>query len=1177
MVYNKQQWKDEIPDLTKPIKDSSGKQKTDPQTGRPLYELVQEGTRLTSQRLNHIEDGIETVHELADQNAADIDTHKKDTVKHITAAERAEWKAKETPAGAQTKADAALSAAKTYADTALLAKADKSSTYSKTETDQRIQTVVGAAPDALDTLKEIGDALNNDPNFAATVTNQLSGKVDKVSGKQLSTEDYSSAEKAKLAGLTPGAGAAGSATDATIGNRTADPSITTPYSLTGSITQWFSWITKYFKTITGKANPFDAPDITLAATKTHVDDTTRHITAAERTAWNAAETNAKNASIPLVQKGAASGVPAMDAAKYMLGDGISLKEFSTEAVSTFSFTHNVANQKVDLITTGSLAGFFEVTITGTFGNQNNVGRMTKRFNIMTNTSGTINSQLTQYTEVTGPIVNCVSISDVSWDATSSQWRITIEARTSNGNGYAVHTKRLTSQSALNTKPFTLGTPYTGTAATTLPVAVQTIPDDTVTQSGYLIQKHRLTQNDGSTILFSSGSMDTLFTAGFYYVTTSVTGRPPEVTGGGLCDVYKLVGGTSSTGAYQRITDFLNLRTFIRYCHNSVWSAWVEIENANRKNVANGYAGIGNDGFIFDAVISGSIARKARGISANQSLSDTGVFVEGEYYCATDVTAATLSGMPPEVAGKSFHLKVVPNTAGGFNQTLTAYGANVAALRVFTRNYYNSVWSNWYEIEHSGKKNTANGYAGLDALIKLPRVNTYNSLGGPSTVPTADLNLALTAGVYPISPATLNKPSASMWGQVMVIVSGGETHVDASMWTWQIILQSSGDSYVRRKDATNAWSAWVPLWTGYNDAPLFTTRGNVSNNTDYNTLVKNGVYMIYNPTGTTNSSPVAYGILTVSATNPSDLSSSYIKQEVIEVTTGTIYSRSKYTPTSWTPWVSNITGAGGTMTAALVRNYDGTFYSYRNLVGYNATGTATGTIKITMPKTWSNTMMSIKIKGYDYTTGKGAWELILGGYNYSTTPAWANISAVLNGRVPFDRVRLAHDGTNNCILLGSLTTVWGITHIEVSEFTAAFGAITGWEKGWQMGLITSETGIFNAVTPALTPQYGKASATNYFVTTTSEFAFLARTPAESGNFEARVYLRLTAASSVKVTATYKDHTSVVQSTVIVDDVFPIGSYSLPVAFFAATSDSPISLLIKCSAANVVYASGSIIDC
>lgn len=69
MVYNKQTWKDEIPDLTKPIKDASGKQKTDPQTGRPLYELVQEGTRITSARLNHAEQGIEDAHILIEQLA----------------------------------------------------------------------------------------------------------------------------------------------------------------------------------------------------------------------------------------------------------------------------------------------------------------------------------------------------------------------------------------------------------------------------------------------------------------------------------------------------------------------------------------------------------------------------------------------------------------------------------------------------------------------------------------------------------------------------------------------------------------------------------------------------------------------------------------------------------------------------------------------------------------------------------------------------------------------------------------------------------------------------------------------------------------------------------------------------------------------------------------------------
>lgn len=68
--------------------------------------------------------------------------------------------------------------------------------------DSRITALVGAAPEALDTLKEIADALNNDPDFAATMTTQLSGKVDKIEGKGLSTEDFTAELKAKLEGIT---------------------------------------------------------------------------------------------------------------------------------------------------------------------------------------------------------------------------------------------------------------------------------------------------------------------------------------------------------------------------------------------------------------------------------------------------------------------------------------------------------------------------------------------------------------------------------------------------------------------------------------------------------------------------------------------------------------------------------------------------------------------------------------------------------------------------------------------------------------------------------------------------------------------------------------------------------------------------------------------------------------
>lgn len=46
--------------------------------------------------------------------------------------------------------------------------------------DSRIQDVVGAAPEALDTLKELADALNDDANFAATVTNELTELDERV-------------------------------------------------------------------------------------------------------------------------------------------------------------------------------------------------------------------------------------------------------------------------------------------------------------------------------------------------------------------------------------------------------------------------------------------------------------------------------------------------------------------------------------------------------------------------------------------------------------------------------------------------------------------------------------------------------------------------------------------------------------------------------------------------------------------------------------------------------------------------------------------------------------------------------------------------------------------------------------------------------------------------------------
>lgn len=94
----------------------------------------------------------------------------------------------------------------------LMAPADKTkinNTYTKAEVNAAISAAVNdlinGAPDALDTLNELAAAMGDDPNFATTVTNALAGKVDKVTGKGLSTNDFTTALLTKLNGIEAGA------------------------------------------------------------------------------------------------------------------------------------------------------------------------------------------------------------------------------------------------------------------------------------------------------------------------------------------------------------------------------------------------------------------------------------------------------------------------------------------------------------------------------------------------------------------------------------------------------------------------------------------------------------------------------------------------------------------------------------------------------------------------------------------------------------------------------------------------------------------------------------------------------------------------------------------------------------------------------------------------------------
>ena len=68
-------------------------------------------------------------------------------------------------------------------------------TSRENEIEAKVDALIGDAPEIMDSLPELIGVINNHAEI-------IEGKVDKVSGKGLSTNDYTTKEKNKLASLT---------------------------------------------------------------------------------------------------------------------------------------------------------------------------------------------------------------------------------------------------------------------------------------------------------------------------------------------------------------------------------------------------------------------------------------------------------------------------------------------------------------------------------------------------------------------------------------------------------------------------------------------------------------------------------------------------------------------------------------------------------------------------------------------------------------------------------------------------------------------------------------------------------------------------------------------------------------------------------------------------------------
>jgi hypothetical protein len=141
--------------------------------------------------------------------------------------------------------------------------------------------------------------------------------------------------------------------------------------------------------------------------------------------------------------------------------------------------------------------------------------------------------------------------------------------------------------------------------------------------------------------------------------------------------------------------------------------------------------------------------------------------------------------------------------------------------------------------------------------------------------------------------------------------------------------------------------------------------------------------------------------------------------------------------------------------------------FRNVADYSYSNGITGTMKITMPFGWTNTMMSVTIMGYDYS-GYGAWEVTVGGYNYQPSSSWYNYNVTFKGVPPTTQVRLGFDGSKNIILLGNTSTAWSYPKLDVSDVIVGHSNYSlGWGTGWSITNVSSEGGFSSLVTPTRT--------------------------------------------------------------------------------------------------------------
>ena len=134
---------------------------------------------------------------------------------------------------------------------------------------------------------------------------------------------------------------------------------------------------------------------------------------------------------------------------------------------------------------------------------------------------------------------------------------------------------------------------------------------------------------------------------------------------------------------------------------------------------------------------------------------------------------------------------------------------------------------------------------------------------------------------------------------------------------------------------------------------------------------------------------------------------------------------------------------------------------------NQTSINNGAIKITLPQSWTNNMLRMTIKVYEYAQDE-SFTVNCGGYNHTGAGGyWVNTFAYIESSSFKDRnftVRFAYDGSKCCIFIGELNSTWSYAQVFVTDFQSGYSGLTAsnWRSGWNVSFEASAFGSVSSI-------------------------------------------------------------------------------------------------------------------